>query len=207
MITWSRKLYSPLPLLIAVVALAAIVVVGARCVVFSKYDKQPLGTDIRRATDKDQQRAVEIVRASGIVERINDNQPWEASHAIEGWRHDATVLAQWEEPVESNGPWQWVECNVWHQRAKIPWTNLRFLNVSVNVATEEIIRIRPGYPFPPHYPGEPEHVELHPKRGMINPFATMTVWEKDTGNTIYWGPLMFRPIWPGPCPRGFGYRD
>ena len=84
---------------------------------------------------------------------------------------------------------------------------MRFLDVSVNVATGEIIGINPGYPFPPYYPGEPEYEELHPKRGMINPFATMTVWEKDTGDIIYWGPLMFRPIWPGPCPRGFGYRD
>ena len=199
------RLRLPLLLLIATVAVASIGVGVARCAVFSKYEKPR--SDSVRATEADQRRAVEIVRASGIVERINDNQSWDAMGTLPSTNRRVVVFAEWAEPVESSGPWQWTRCEIWRQRVQVTWRNIRYLNLFVDVAEEEVINVNPASPTHKFRLGSPDWLEHQPKRGRLNPFTTVKVWEIDSGNTIYRGPYILSAVWPGPCPWGFGYRD
>ena len=56
---------------------------------------------------------VAIVRASGVVERINEGQEWESGRITRADLAGAlgvSVEVKWREPVESSGPWVLVHC-------------------------------------------------------------------------------------------------
>ncbi len=60
----------------------------------------------KQFTEAQKRSAVDLVRASGIVERINGGQAWDITEVRDrpGIRA-VNVYVEWDEPVKSNGPW------------------------------------------------------------------------------------------------------
>ena len=106
-------------------------------------------------TKAQKQSAVDLVRESGTVERINSGQAWDITEVIDtpGAR-TVNVYVEWDEPVASNGPWltngapKWLgrKCRNVRSRFHLPISNVRFLRLSVSLEGMEIVRLWPHSP-------------------------------------------------------------
>ena len=81
-----------------------------------RFDGAPTDNSGPYLTDEEEQNAAAIVRESGVVERINDGQDWEAdfqvsrrANSLAGTR-GVRVEVVWKDPVDSAGPWALVHC-------------------------------------------------------------------------------------------------
>ena len=96
----------------------------------------------KKFTEARKQSAVDLVRESGTVERINDGQAWDITEVRDSPRiRTVNVYVEWDEPVESNGPWltsgasDWLgrSCKNVRSRFHLPIRNVRFLRLSVSL--------------------------------------------------------------------------
>ena len=102
-----------------------------------------------------EQSAVELVQASGIVDRISGGQAWEVTE-VSGYPgiQRVNVYVEWDNPVESSGPWltsgapEWLgrNCRNVRSRFHVSISNIRFLRFSVSLESAEIVRL---WPFSP----------------------------------------------------------
>ena len=108
-------------------------------------------------TKAQKQSAVDLVRESGTVERINSGQAWDITEVTDTPRtRTVHVYVEWDGPVESNGPWltngasKWLgrSCRNVRSRFHLPISNVRFLRLSVSLEGMEIVRLWPH--SPPH---------------------------------------------------------
>ena len=161
-------------------------------------------------TEVQQQFAVEFVRASGIVERINGGQAWKVTDVRDDTRgRIVNVYAEWDEPVESNGPWltsgapEWLGRNCINVRSRFhrPISNVRFLRFSVSLEGMEAVRL---WPTPP-----PQFIERDlddgPRAGRVNFLGSYEIYNLKAGRTVYKGPMLLSAFVPGTCPRGDRY--
>ena len=110
-----------------------------------------------RNTEPQKQSAVDLVWASGIVERINGGQAWEVMKVrdnVNGVSVD--VYVEWKDPVENDGPWltggapKWLllGCTNVRSRFHVPISNIHYLRLTIELENMEIIRLWPKS-FPP----------------------------------------------------------
>ena len=161
-------------------------------------------------TEAQKQSAVDLVRESGTVERINSGQAWDITEVIDfpGTR-TVYVYVEWEEPVESNGPWltngapKWLgrKCRNVRSRFHRPISNVRFLRFSVSLESMEIVRLWPNSP--------PQLIEQYlddpPAVGQGNFLGGYEIYNEKAGRSVYRGPMILSAFVPGACPRGERY--
>ncbi len=145
----------------------------------------------------------EILRASGIVERINGGQEWGPVHRTSGytWQRGTrrlTVEARWAVPVEHSGPWSWTACD---EPRKVV-TRQRYRNITILRAWIDLDEGR----ILSHDPGVLEEDDEQPVIGGLNPFGLVRVYDAETGRRLITGPkilILPRPIL---CTPGRYYR-
>ena len=104
------------------------------------FPEMPINAQL---TEPDKQEAVDIARNSGIVRDINGDQDWEATeiyrHKIEG-AEGIRIIAKWETPVMSDGPWELVRCQGSRKLAvSSQVSNITLLAVYVDMGTREVV--------------------------------------------------------------------
>lgn len=155
-------------------------------------------------TTQEMQAGAEILRASGIVERINGGQEWESVHHLSGYTGQRgtrrlTVEAKWAVPVAHSGPWSWTACDeprkvVTHQR----YSNITLLEAWIDLDEGRILE------YGPSAWGDDDE---QPVYGGVNPIGLVRVYDAKTGRHLITGPkilIMPRPIL---CTPGRYYRD
>ena len=155
-------------------------------------------------TTEELQAGAEILRASGIVERINSGQKWEPVHRVSGYTGQRgtrrlTVEAKWAAPVAHSGPWSWTACNeprkvVTHQR----YSNITLLDARIDLDEGRVLE------YGPSVWGDDDEQPIY---GVVNPTGFVRVYDAKTGRHLITGPkilIMPRPIL---CTPGRYYRD
>ena len=161
-------------------------------------------------TEKQKQSAVDLVGASGIVERISGGQAWEVTdvRAHPGVR-TVGVYVEWTEPVESDGPWltssapEWLgrSCRNVRSRFHVSIGNVRYLRLLVSLEGKEIVRI-----WPLSSPASRiENLEDQPDVKGGNFLGTYEIYNEKAGRVVYKGPMVLSAFVPGTCPRGERY--
>ena len=147
------------------------------------------------------QPAVDLVRASGIVERINGGQLWGVTEVRNDVRsRRVSVYVEWDKHVESDGPWlvssgaKWLGrgCSNVRSRFNRPISNIRFLRLLVDMDSMEIVRI-----WPSSFPPRPDEIDDQPVVGKINWLGIMATYNERTARIVYKGPLMLSVFVPG----------
>ena len=168
------------------------------------------GWDRPPITESQKQSAVDLVRESGVVERISGGQDWDITEVrdLPGIR-SVYVYVQWDEPVESNGPWltngapKWLgrQCRNVRSRFHLSISNVRFLRLSVSLESMEIVRLWPHSPpqLIDQYPGD------RPEVGLGNFLGRYEIYNEQAGRSVYRGPMILSAFVPGTCPRGERY--
>ena len=153
--------------------------------------------------EADKQAAVDIVRQSGVVERIADNQSWSASDFYRRPVGQGRIyfIATWEQPVEYAGPWLDGD-NCQGTRAiefSSTWTGITQLNIIVHVENAEVVH------YTPHEPGRVNPSQEAPQRpnpkraSGLDPEDPVTVYDLESQRVIYEGPMKDAPQ---ECPPG-----
>ena len=149
------------------------------------FPEMPINAQL---TEPDKQEAVDIARNSGIVRDINGDQDWEATeiyrHKIEG-AEEIRIIAKWETPVMSDGPWELVRCQGSRKLAvSSQVSNITLLAVYVDMGTREVV----GYGVSTPDDEEPG------LRGNVNPVfsprdgdAIVQVYDYKSGEKVYDG--------------------
>ena len=150
------------------------------------------------------QAAVDIVRQSGVVERIAGNQPWIASYffrsAIAGTTNGVGFNASWEQPVESSGPWSSVRCRGTRVfSSSSVWANVTRLKIDVDVEHREVVGLSVRYKRP--VPGETPPLNAVHVSGA-GPDYQGTVRDLETRQVIFSGLAKAAPDDVRVCPRG-----
>lgn len=154
-------------------------------------------------TPAEMEAGAEILRASGIVERINGGQKWEPVHRVSGytWQKGTrrlTVEAKWSEPVEHSGPWSWTDCDeprrvVTHQR----YSNITILDAWIDLDEGRVLN---------HKPSVSGDDDEQPVYGGLNPVGLVRVYDARTGKHLITGPKIFILPQPILCTPGRYYR-
>ena len=155
-------------------------------------------------TPEEMEAGAEILRASGIVERINGGQEWEPVHRVSGYAGQRgprrlTVEAKWTVPVEHSGPWSWTACDeprkvVTHQR----YSNITILEARIDLDEGRVLEYGPSVWGPD---------DEQPVRESVNPIGLVRVYDAKTDGHLITGPkilILPRPIL---CTPGQYYRD
>ena len=72
---------------------------------FHPVEPKHLDRSLPPITEAQSQSAVDLVRASGIVDRVSGGQAWEVTDVRDHpGIQTVEVYVEWDEPVESNGP-------------------------------------------------------------------------------------------------------
>ena len=161
-------------------------------------------------TKAQKQSAVDLVRESGIVDRVSRGQAWEVTDVRDyPGIQTVGVYVEWDEPVESNGPWlsngapKWLgrQCRNVRSRFHLRISNVRFLRLSVSLESMEIVRLWPRLP--------PQSIEQYPDDqpvvGQGNFLGRYEIYNEKAGRAVYRGPMILSAFVPGTCPRGERY--
>ena len=161
-------------------------------------------------TEAQKQSAVDLVQASGIVDRISGGQAWEVVD-LQGYPgiQRVNVYARWDAPVSSDGPWltsgapEWLgrNCRNVRSRFRAPISNVRFLRLSVQLESMEIVRLWPH--FPPQF--IKQHLDDGPVVGQGNFLGSYEIYNEKAKRAVYRGPMLLAAFVPGTCPRGDRY--
>ena len=159
-------------------------------------------------TEAQKQSAVDLVSASGIVERINGGQAWEVTNVRDSasGRQLVYVYVEWNDPVESDGPWltsgasKWLNrgCRDVRSRFHLTISNIRFPRLTVWLEGMEIVRLWP-HSFQSLRTDE---VGDRPVVGRGNFLGHYEIYNEKSRRFVYRGPMIFSAFVPGSCPRG-----
>lgn len=156
-------------------------------------------------TVAEQQDAADILRASGIVERINGGQDWEPdlrvlrrATALTGTK-GIIVEVSWETPWDSAGPWALVHCRgtrkVVHSQG---WSQITRLKTWVDVEARSVV----GYGVTSLPEDNPQ-----PRMGFFNFFSLAKVYDVASGRLLLVAPPFLIPPKIILCRPGSYYRD
>lgn len=156
-------------------------------------------------TVEEQQDAADILRASGIVERINGGQDWEPDFRV---LRRATALTStkgiivevtWETSWDSAGPWALVHCRgtrkVVHSQS---WSQVTRLKTWVDVEARSVV----GYGVTSIPEDDPQ-----PSMGFFNFFSLAKVYDVESGKLLLVAPPFLIPPKSILCRPGSYYRD
>ena len=101
-------------------------------------------------TPEEMRAGAEVLRASGIVERINGGQEWKPVHRVSGYTgqrgtRKLTVEAKWAVPVAYSGQWSWTAYDeprrvVTHRR----YGNITLLNARIDLDEGRVLEYGPS---------------------------------------------------------------
>ena len=154
-------------------------------------------------TAAEMEAGAEVLRASGVVERINGGQEWDAVHRSSGyaWQRGTRRLrveAKWDVPVEHSGPWRWTKCD----EPRLVVTLQRYTNITILEAWIDLDDGRVFKYWPSAKGGDDEQPMYH----GASPLTLVRVYDARTGKHLITGPEIF--ILPRPilCTPGRYYR-
>ena len=170
-----------------------------------RFDGAPTDNSGPYLTDEEEQNAAAIVRESGVVERINNGQDWEAdfrvsrrANSLAGTR-GVRVEVVWKDPVDSAGPWALVHCGGTRKVVhKQPWSQITRLVTWVDLEDRSVV----GYGVT----GQPEDIP-QPTMGPTNWFSLLKVYDVESGELLMSAPPLLIPTDWFLCPPGTSYRD
>lgn len=148
------KIHHPKLLALFLLAIAAVTAVGL-LLASGGDDKEitftpiPVENPIPVVSEESLKEALSIAKASGVVDRISGNQEWTHDHgyisvASVGGAKAVRFHAVWEEPVESDGPWQLLKCkNTRNYVSPARWTNITRLSLIVDLENSELVHYTP----------------------------------------------------------------
>ncbi len=156
-------------------------------------------------TDEEEREAVEIIRASGVVERVNGGQDWEPDirggsrwSALAGTR-GMRVEVTWEGVVNSKGPWALIHCQGTRKAVhKQQWDLISRLAVWVDLDARSVVAY--GVTSWP----EDNH---EPIIGPVSWFSLAKVYDVESGRLLLIAPPFLIPPEPILCGPGRYYRD
>ena len=148
------QVHHPKLLAIFLLAIAAVTVVG---ILFASGgdDKEvtftpiPVENPLPVVSEESLQEALLIAKASGVLDVISGNQEWTHDHryvsvADVGGANAVRFQVKWEEPVESDGPWQLVKCkNTRQYISPARWTNITRLSLIVDLENSKLVHYAP----------------------------------------------------------------
>ena len=144
------------------------------------------------------------------MDRISSGQVWEVAE-VSGYAANqrVNIYVEWDNPVESSGPWltsgapEWLgrDCRNVRSRFHVTISNIRFLRFPVSTETSEIVRLWPFRP-PQNIRPRPED---QPQGGDGNFLGRYEIHNEKTGRSVYTGPMLLAAFVPGICPRGERY--
>ena len=198
------------------ILLAGLLLLAAELVAVRLWDEfylvQPRYPDRSASpiTEAQKQSVADLVQTSGIADRISGGQAWKVTE-VRGFPgiQRVNVYVEWENPVESNGPWltsgapEWLgrNCRNVRSRFHVSISNIRFLRFTVSTENSEIVRV---WPFPP--PQEiRQRPEEQPQVGQGNFLGSYEIYNEKAGRSVYSGPMLLAAFVPGTCPRGERY--
>ena len=170
----------------------------------SDVQEDPSGPRGFTPTEEEMRVGAEILRESGIVERINGGQEWEPLHRVSGYTWQVgtrrlEVEAVWDMPVEHSGPWAWTKCDDPRKVVlKQSWSNITRLEAWIDLDEERVLNYDPSAWGPD---------DEQPVIGFMNPFGLVRVYDARTNEHLITGPKFL--IMPDPimCTPGRYYRD
>ena len=149
----SMKIYHPrllVAVLLVVLGISSTAVIFADDLNLGQGDKAvfPAIPVSQQVTPEEQEKAVKIVKESGVVELVSGSQEWAASDGYEKKIGGDTVVklyASWENAATSSGPWIDSECQgtrITVVSAEI--SNIEKLAIWLDLEDEEVIAYVPG---------------------------------------------------------------
>ena len=152
----------------------------------------------------DRQAAVDIVRQSGVVERLAGLQAWSASDFYlrpVGQTRGVYFIGTWEQPVDYSGPWLDGD-NCQGTRGfefSSLWTGITQLGIIVDLENAAVVHYMP-YSVARAKPDQEAPQRSNPTRvGDLGPEDQITLYDLESQRLIYEGP---RKDTPQECPPG-----
>ena len=167
--------------------------------------QEPLPSGGPYLTDEEEQEAVEIIRASGIVELINGGQDWEADlrmrsrgKSLAGTK-GIRVEVTWEGVVNSSGPWALIKCQGTRKVVhKQQWDLISRLVTWVDLEARSVVA----------YGVASGHEDNHePIMGPAKWLSLVKVYDVESGKQLLVAPPFLVPPKPILCGPGRYYRD
>ena len=154
-------------------------------------------------TEQEQEDVVNIVRASGVVERINGGQEWGPGRLA--WSSLAGTTAGgldvvWREPVDSSGPWSLIHCSGTIKVSSVE--NWRKITRLILWVVDMEAKVVAGFGVMSRKEDVPQPV-LEP----LEPDRKVNVYDVETGDIIYEGSRYNMPPLQAICAEGTYYRD
>lgn len=101
------------------------------------------------APTPDRETALDILKKSGLVEAVNEEQSWQAvlfmGHVTE--HHLVGINVQWEDAVRTDGPFRHVACGGTKVlEHPVPWSNVTALLVQIDTELRQVFSLDPDSP-------------------------------------------------------------
>ena len=154
-------------------------------------------------TMQEEEGAVRIAQASGIVERINGGQGWMATRVyrtIIAGREGIQIDAIWDEPVDSAGPWTLLQCTgTLRVESSARWRDVTRLVIWVDTQEDSVA----GYAVISELEDDPQPAidNTQSLTDIIRAYSTLT------GRLLYVGPSALSPPRAILCESGTFYQD
>ena len=136
----------------------------------------------QQVTPEEQEKAVKIVKDSGVVELVSGNQEWTASDGFGkkvGGNTVAKLYASWENAATSSGPWIDAECQgtrITVVSAEI--SNIKKLALWVDIEDENVVA---------YVPGAADPGEAGPVEPPLTDDLKVRVYDAKSGEELYDG--------------------
>ncbi len=137
---------------------------------------------LKPPTEKQKQDAIDIAKASGIVEQINGGQDWTVEHIY--WVELAGTEAigfeiKWQEPVDSQGPWTLFHCTGTRKVVTpVDWSGITRLTVYVDMNSQSVAG---------HAVMSDENDKHQPVMGSGHLDSVAKVYDIESGEILYDG--------------------
>ncbi len=107
----------------------------------------PVGEPLPTLTEDEIEKALSIIKESGVVKTINGNQDWtyELVHSRKYGGFEGTGMdVVWNDPVASSGPWALTSCQGTRRLVTFAnWSNITRLALLVDLENEEMVTFVP----------------------------------------------------------------
>ena len=144
------QLHHPKLLALVLLAIAAATTVGMLFASGSEeegFTPIPIEEPLPTLTEDEIEKALSIIKESGVVKTINDNQDW-AYELVHPRKYNgfegAGMDVVWSDPVSSSGPWALTSCQGTRRLVTFAnWSNITRLAMLVDLENEEMVTFVP----------------------------------------------------------------
>ncbi len=189
--------------------------VGNRTMFSQVYAPEPTPDPAKHET------ALDILKASGLVEAVNEEQNWWVEEFIGSVTadHIVYITVQWENAVKTDGPFRHNVCGGTKiLEHPVPWGNVIALLVEIDIDLKQVTNLDPDSPTLPEGLTWDEERKRAPQLlltpsgprpdGKLRADEIVTVYSLEDWNVLYNGARKNIPSDLLRCPLGFkSYRD